>query len=76
MPRWVTTLRLRLRSLFFKAEVERELDEELQYHFEREVEERRAAGLPEQEARLSRHVEVWEPSGRTWRRVATCVAST
>jgi len=37
MRRWLTTLRLRLRSLFFKAEVERELDEELQYHLEREL---------------------------------------
>ena len=53
MPRWVTTLRLRLRSLFFKSDVERELDEELQYHFERDVEERRAAGLPELEARYA-----------------------
>lgn len=53
MPRWVTTLRLRLRSLLFKADVERELDEELQYHFEREVEERRAAGVPDDEARVA-----------------------
>lgn len=53
MPRWLTTLRLRLRSLFFKAEVERELDEELQYHLERELEARRAAGLPAEEARLA-----------------------
>jgi len=53
MPRWLITLRLRLRSLFFKAEVERELDEELQYHLERELEARRAAGLPEKEARLA-----------------------
>src|SRR5919197_36105 len=53
MPRWLTTLRLRPRSLFFKSDVERELDEELLYHFEREVEERRAAGLPELEARYA-----------------------
>ena len=53
MPRWLTTFRLRLRSLFFKAQVERELEDELQYHFEREVEQRRAAGLPEEEARLA-----------------------
>ena len=53
MTRWVTTLRLRLRSLFLKADVERELDEELQYHFEREVEQRRAAGVPDAEARAA-----------------------
>lgn len=50
MPRWVITLRLRLRSLLFKADVERELHEELQYHFDREVEARRAAGIPHDEA--------------------------
>jgi macrolide transport system ATP-binding/permease protein len=50
MPRWVNTFRLGLRSLFFKADVERELDAELRYHFEREVEERRAAGVPDDEA--------------------------
>lgn len=53
MPRWVTTLRLRLRSLFLTADVEHELEEELQYHFEREVEERRAAGVPGDEARVA-----------------------
>ena len=53
MPRWMTTVRLRIRSLFFKADVERELDEELQYHFEREVEERGAAGVPDHEARVA-----------------------
>ena len=49
----MTRLRLRFRSLFFAADVERELEEELQHHFEREVDEGRAAGLSEEEARLA-----------------------
>jgi predicted permease len=52
MPRWITRLRLRLRSLFFPARVERELREELDYHSSRGIEERLEAGLSESEARL------------------------
>jgi hypothetical protein len=39
MPRWMTQLRLFLRSLFRKKQVDLELDEELQYHLDREIEE-------------------------------------
>lgn len=46
-------LGLRLRSLFLKARVEQELDEELRDHLEREVEERLAAGLTPDQARLA-----------------------
>jgi macrolide transport system ATP-binding/permease protein len=53
MPRRLTQLRLRLRSLFLSARVEQELDEEMRYHLEREIEERLAAGLSAEEARLS-----------------------
>jgi predicted permease len=51
--RWLTRLRLRLRSLFRSAQVERELDEELGYHRERAIEEGVAAGLGAREARLA-----------------------
>src|SRR5688572_734393 len=37
MARWLTAARLRFRSLFFRTRVERELEEELAYHFEREI---------------------------------------
>src|SRR5207245_1078816 len=37
--------RLRFRSLFARNKVERELDEELQYHLEREIEQYVAAGM-------------------------------
>ena len=43
--------RLRIRSLFSRTSVERELDEELQYHLEREIEESVAAGMSRAEAR-------------------------
>jgi macrolide transport system ATP-binding/permease protein len=53
MPRWFTRLRLRLRSLIFHARVERELQEELNYHLTRSMEERLAGGLQGREAHES-----------------------
>jgi predicted permease len=43
-------LRIRLRSLFRRRAVEAELDEELRFHLERQVEALAAAGLPHAEA--------------------------
>ncbi|HTQ53273.1 MAG TPA: ABC transporter permease [Bryobacteraceae bacterium] len=43
--------RQRLRSLFRRTGVESDLDEELRYHVERQVEENLAAGMPPREAR-------------------------
>ncbi len=37
--RLTNKLRLRLRSLFLRGRMEQELDEELRYHLEREIEE-------------------------------------
>jgi predicted permease len=48
---WWLTARLRLRSIFRRRRVERELAEELQFHLERKIEEGIAAGLPPAEAR-------------------------
>src|SRR5262245_66253571 len=50
---WFYTLPLRLRSLFRRAQVERELDEELQYHLERQIEENLAKGMTAEEARYA-----------------------
>src|SRR6202050_4599141 len=51
---WFYTLPLRFRSLFGSAQVERDLDEELQYHLERKTEEYIARGLsPEQSRRAA-----------------------
>jgi len=50
---WIYTLPLRLRSLFRRQQVEQELDEELQYHLERKIEENLARGLTPEEARYA-----------------------
>jgi predicted permease len=49
--RWLTKTLLRLRSLFRKSAVDRELDDELRFHLERQIEENVAAGMPPAEAR-------------------------
>jgi putative ABC transport system permease protein len=48
---WFYTVPLRLRSLFRRSQVERELDEELQYHLERQIQEYTAGGMQPGEAR-------------------------
>jgi hypothetical protein len=49
--RTITKVRLRLRSFFSRTTVERELDEELRYHLERQIEENVAAGMSHEGAR-------------------------
>src|SRR5262245_1917277 len=51
--RWFYTVPLRLRSLFRRQQVEQELDEELRYHLERQIEEHIAKGMTEEEARYA-----------------------
>lgn len=51
--RLVTKIRLRLRSLFSRTAVETELDEELRYHVERQIDEDIARGIPPEEARCA-----------------------
>jgi predicted permease len=46
-------LRLRLRALFFKSRLEEELDEEVRFHLEREIEENIARGMSPEEARMA-----------------------
>ncbi len=48
--RWTSIFRLRLRSLFSRKRVEAELDEELRYHLERQMEEGIAAGMTHEDA--------------------------
>src|SRR5262245_44257752 len=50
---WFYTAPLRLRSLFRRAQVEQELDEELRYHLERQIEEHIAKGMTEEESRYA-----------------------
>jgi predicted permease len=46
-------LRLRLRALFFKSKLEEELDEEMRFHLEREIDENIARGMSPEEARYA-----------------------
>src|SRR5262249_8629466 len=50
---WFYTVPLRLRSLFRRSQVEEELDEELRYHIERQIEEHLAKGMTPEEARYA-----------------------
>src|SRR5215469_873802 len=50
---WLYTLPLRLRSLFRRREVDRELDDEMQYHVERLTQENMARGASPEEARYA-----------------------
>jgi predicted permease len=51
--RWITSLRLRVRSLVQGRQVDRELDEELQYHFDHLVDGFVASGASLEEARYA-----------------------
>ncbi|MBI2149337.1 MAG: ABC transporter permease [Acidobacteria bacterium] len=51
--RWFHTLPLRLRSLFRRNRVEQELDEEMRYHLNRQIETNIAQGLTREEARYA-----------------------
>jgi putative ABC transport system permease protein len=46
-------LRLRLRALFFKSKMEHELEEEVRFHLEREIQENIARGMSLEEARFA-----------------------
>src|SRR6266542_1986534 len=50
---WLYTIPLRLRSLFRRKQVEQELDEELRYHIERQIEENISRGMTPDEARYA-----------------------
>jgi predicted permease len=51
MEHWLYAVPLRLRSLFRRRQVEQDLDEELQYHLERKIEEYIAQGLTPEQSR-------------------------
>ena len=53
MSRWLTQFRLALRSVFLRKRVDQELDEELQYHLERQIREGLNSGLTPKEARYA-----------------------
>jgi predicted permease len=51
--RWHDIFRMRARSVFNRGQVERELDKELRFHLDQQIEEMRARGLPPEEARCA-----------------------
>ncbi|HEU0173938.1 MAG TPA: ABC transporter permease [Blastocatellia bacterium] len=53
LKHWIYTAPLRLRSLFRRDRVEQELDEELRYHIDRQIEENIAKGMTPEEARYA-----------------------
>src|SRR5262245_8106996 len=53
LQHWFYTVPLRLRSLFRRAQVEQELDDELRYHLDRQIEENIAKGMKPEEARYA-----------------------
>src|SRR5829696_5099761 len=53
LERWWNVARMRLRSWMRPTTVEADLDKELRYHLERQVEENIAAGMPARQARLA-----------------------
>src|ERR1044071_8911632 len=53
LQRWFYIMPLRLRSLLRRGRVEQELDEELRYHLERQIEDNLARGMNAEEARYA-----------------------
>jgi len=53
MFRWINGLRVVLRSAIFRKRVEEDLDEEIQYHLEQEINDKLKAGLSPEEARYA-----------------------
>ena len=53
LEHWFYTVPLRFRSLFRRGQVEAELNEELRYHLERQIEVNTAAGMSVEEARFA-----------------------
>jgi predicted permease len=53
MPRWLSQLRAALRSIRNWRRAERDLDDEMRYHLELEIEAQRRAGLSPDEARYA-----------------------
>jgi hypothetical protein len=53
MMRWFDKLLLQWRSLFRRHDVEHELDAELRFHLDQQIEENLAAGMSPEEARYA-----------------------
>ena len=70
--RWLNQLVMQVRMLLYRRRADRQLNEELRFHMEQQIAENRAAGMSEEEARLTTWREfgnlglVREKTGATW----------
>src|ERR1700693_3035530 len=64
LEQWRYVIPLRLRSLFRRDQVERELEEELRFHLERETADNIARGLKPSEARRKANRSLTDIEGR------------
>jgi hypothetical protein len=53
MPEWANNLRLRLKSLFRRRELDRDLEDEVAFHLTMRAESKRANGVEDKEARYA-----------------------
>src|SRR5262245_48748446 len=53
MPEWLNTLRLRLRALTRRRQLEQDLEDEMAFHLAMREEKKRQTGMPADEARVS-----------------------
>ena len=51
--RWLAQLRMKFQMLFHRIRAGRQLDDELQFHLDRQIAENAAAGMPPDEARAA-----------------------
>jgi hypothetical protein len=60
--RWIDILRLRLRSLFRRSCMDRELEDELRFHIETQIQQNLAAGMTPEQARVAARREFGNPA--------------
>lgn len=60
--RWINILRLRLRSIFRRSAVDRDLEDELRFHIEAQIQQNLAAGMLPEQARSAARCEFGSPA--------------
>jgi hypothetical protein len=72
--RMLDKVRLRLRSLFRRPNVDFELEAELRFHLDQLIEENISSGMPPEEARLNAQRKIGEASRNARRSAGLCAA--
>src|SRR5690242_13459656 len=60
--RWIEILRLRLRSLYRRGDLDRELEDELRFHIDAQIQQNLVAGMTLEEARSAARREFGNPA--------------